>query len=130
MESLKIVNEFLVAVQTGDHEKVNTLVDNDIRWEQPGNNQFSGTKNSLKEVYEMVGGMSHLSNHTLKLTSVRTLAVNDNKVAALVHWDANKPNGEKLDIDNIDVYTVTNGKIVHAIIYSADLEKENKFWAN
>jgi hypothetical protein len=37
---------------------------------------------------------------------------------------------KKLDVDNIDVYTIEKGKIVKAIVYSADLEKENQYWAN
>jgi uncharacterized protein len=130
MESLRIVNDFLTAVQTGDHEKVNALADANIHWEQPGNNPFSGTKTSLKQVYEMVGGMSGLTDHSLKLTAVRTLAVNGNSVAALVNWKAKKANGDELDVDNIDVYTVNNGKITRAVVYSADIEKENKYWKN
>ena len=130
MESLEIVNDFLTAVQTGNHEKVNALAHENIHWEQPGNNPFSGTKTSLKQVYEMVGGMSGITDHSLKLTTVRTLAVNGNSVAALVNWKAKKANGEELDVDNIDVYTVNNGKITKAVIYSADIEKENKYWKN
>lgn len=130
MESLQIVNDFLSAVQKGDYEKVNSLADPAIQWDQPGNNLFSGTKGSLKEVYEMVGGMSSLTNHTLQLTAVQTLAVNGDSVAALVKWKAAKPTGEQLDVDNIDVYTVKNGKIVKAIVYSADVEKENSYWIN
>jgi ketosteroid isomerase-like protein len=130
MESLNIVNAFLTAVQTGDHEKVNALVAADIHWEQPGNNRFSGTKSSLKEVYEMVGGMSGVTNHTLKLASVRSVSVNGNSIAAVLNWKATKPSGEILDVDNIDVYTVKDGKIVNAIVYSADIEKEDKYWMN
>ena len=130
MESVRIVNEFLNAVITGNHDRVNELVDANIHWEQPGNNPFSGSKQSLKEVYEMVGGMSAITNHSLKMTAVKTLAVNDNSVAALVHWKATKANGDVLDVDNIDVYTIEGGKIVKAVVYSADLEKENQYWAN
>jgi ketosteroid isomerase-like protein len=33
-----------------------------------------------------------------------------------------------LDTDNIDVYTVEDGKIVAAKIYMEDVEQEDAFW--
>ena len=36
--------------------------------------------------------------------------------------------GNSLDVDNIDVYRVEDGKIVKATIYSADLQQENLCW--
>jgi ketosteroid isomerase-like protein len=100
----------------------------DIEWNQPGNNRFSGTKKSSTEVFQMVGGMLEVSASTLALTDVKVTALNGNTVACVVHWKAVKPTGVVLDVDNIDVYTVENGQIVKAKVYSADLPQEDDFW--
>jgi ketosteroid isomerase-like protein len=76
----------------------------------------------------MVGKMFELSANTLRLTDIKTVSVNGNKVACLLHWNAAQPAGGILDVDNIDVYTVENGQITKADIFTADLESENHFW--
>ena len=53
-----------------------------------------------------------MSASTLKLTDVKVMAVNGNRVACLLHWNAVQPTGKVLDVDNIDVYTIKDGKII------------------
>jgi ketosteroid isomerase-like protein len=128
MPALQVVKEFLDAAQHLDHKKAEALLNAEVEWSQPGNNRVSGTKKSSDEVFKMFGEMIRLSDHTLKLTDIKVLAVNNNSVACLVHWDSAQPPGGVLNVDNIDVYTVENGKIKKVTIYSADIEQENKFW--
>ncbi len=127
-EAKKVVTEFLTAVQNGDNQKLAELLSPEIKWSQPGNNRVSGIKNSNMEVFQMVGKMFELSSNTLRLADIKSISVNGNKVACLLHWNAAQPAGGVLDVDNIDVYTVENGQITNADIYSADLAKENAFW--
>lgn len=126
--AISIVKEFLDAAQHMDHHKAEVLLDPNLVWEQPGNSQVSGIKRSADSMFSMIGQMIKISNHTIKLTEIKAITANGNKVACLVHWKAIKPSGEVFDVDNIDVYTIENGKIVHATIFSADLDQENKFW--
>ena len=127
-QSLQTVNEFLTAVQKSNFEKLGLLLHPELEWDQPGENRFSGVKKSAKEVFQMVGGMFEMTANTLALTEVKVLAVNGNSVACLLHWKAAHSLGNSLDVDNIDVYRVEDGKIVKATIYSADLQQENQFW--
>jgi hypothetical protein len=127
-EAQNLVHEFLSAVQTGNFERVGALLDPEVIWEQPGKNRFSGKKISLQEVFGMVGGMSELSGNTLALTDVKTVMANGDMVACLVHWKAANPFGGELDVDNIDVYTVRDGKIIEAKVFSADPAQEDRFW--
>jgi len=127
-EAKKTVTEFLTAVQQGDNAKLAAILHPDIVWTQPGNNRVSGIKHSNAEVFQMVGKMFELSANTLRLTDIKAVSVNGNKVACLLHWTAAQPAGGILDVDNIDVYTVENGQITKADIFSADLESENRFW--
>ncbi len=128
-EAIKLIETFLSAVQKVDMEKLVTLMEPDMRWSQPGHNQVSGNKQSAGEVFQMVGKMFELSANTLTLAEVKVLAANSNQVACLLRWTAAHPSGKKLDIENIDVYTVANGKITEATVFTTDVEQENDFWA-
>jgi len=123
-----VVTEFLTAVQQGDNAKLAQIIHPDIEWDQPGKNSLSGIKHSNAEVFRMVGKMFELSANTLRLTDFKSISLNGNKVACMLHWNAAQPAGGILDVDNIDVYTVTNGQITKAEIFAADEVSENKFW--
>jgi ketosteroid isomerase-like protein len=127
-DAKQVVTAFLTAVQQGNNEMIDSLLNDKIMWIQPGNNRVSGLKNSKSEVFQMVGKMFELSDNTLKLTEIKSISVNGNRVACLLHWNGVQPPGGILDVDNIDVYTVENGQIIEADIFSANLAAEDKFW--
>jgi ketosteroid isomerase-like protein len=129
-EAKQVVTDFLKAVQVADIEQLNTLLHPDVQWSQPGNSRISGIKHSSNEVFQMVGKMFELSANTLKLTDIKSICVSGNKVACLLHWNAAQPAGGILDVDNIDVYTVENGKIVKVEVFTADEPKEEMFWGD
>lgn len=124
-----IVTEFLTAVQSGDNERVAALLNPAVKWDQPGQNAISGPKNSAAEVFGMVGKMFELSENTLSLKEFKPVSVNGNDVACVLRWQASKASGLVLDVENIDVYSVNNGQIVSAKIFTADQEAEDLFWS-
>lgn len=128
-EAIKLIETFLNAVKTVNMEQLVTLLEPDMRWSQPGRNQVSGYKQSAGEVFQMVGKMFELSVNTLSLVEVKVLAANSNQVACLLRWTATQPSGKQLDVENIDVYTVANGKITEATVFTTDIDQENDFWA-
>jgi len=97
-------------------------------WVQPGDSRVSGVKKSKTELMLMGKQMSELTARTLQLQDVQYIAPNGNTVVCLLHWKASQPTGHVLDVRNIDVYTIENGKIILARIYSDDIEAENAFW--
>ena len=127
-QAAQTVKTFLTAIQQGNQQTLATIIHPDIQWHQPGTNRFSGIKTSGTAVFQMVVGMIEASAHTLNLTDIKQVTVNGNKVACLVHWQAAQPGGGTLNVDNIDVYTVENGKIVEATVYSEDIAQEDYFW--
>ncbi|MBB6111485.1 nuclear transport factor 2 family protein [Mucilaginibacter lappiensis] len=129
-QAQQVVTEFLNAVQVADIEQLNALLHPDVEWSQPGNSRISGIKHSSNEVFQMVGKMFELSSNTLKLTDIKSICVSGNKVACLLHWNAAQPAGGILDVDNIDVYTVENGKIIKVEVFTADEPKEEMFWGD
>ncbi|MBT2622274.1 nuclear transport factor 2 family protein [Chryseobacterium sp. ISL-6] len=124
----QLVTEFLTAVKLLDLEKIGSLLDPEVKWSQPGNNDVSGLKNSQQEVFEMVGKMFAITGNTLKLNAFNSISINDNRVACQLHWTAEKVSGEKLDVYNTDIYTVEHDKISRVDIFSADMTQEDNFW--
>ncbi len=127
-EPVQVVKDFLTAYMEKKHERFTSLLHPDVIWIQPGDNRISGVKKSKTELLQMGRKMSELSAGTLKLTDVKYYSYNGNTVVCILHWKAAQPTGSTLDIDNIDVYTVENGKIIMAKIFSEDILAEDKFW--
>jgi ketosteroid isomerase-like protein len=123
-----VVKTFLTAYLAGDHEKFVSLVHPDVVWVQPGDNRISGIKKSKTELLQMGAKMAELSARTLKLKDVQYFEPHGNTVVCILHWTAAQPTGSILDVRNVDVYTVENGKIILARIYSEDIDQENAFW--
>ena len=124
----QVVREFLFAVQQHDPEKAKSLLHPQVQWEQPGNNRLSGTKRAADEVMAMGRAMAERSEKTAQLVSIEQCGTNGNTVAVRLRWTAAQPTGNVLDVGNVDIYTVENGKITHARIYSEDIFQEDRFW--
>jgi ketosteroid isomerase-like protein len=127
-EVLETVRTFLIAYQTHDRDKFVSLLHPDVVWMQPGDNRISGIKKSKAELMQMGAQLSQLSAKTLKLEDVQYFAPHGNTMVCLMHWKAAQPTGAILDVKNVDVYTVENGKIIMVKVFSEDIEAENKFW--
>jgi len=123
-----LIKEFFDAYRAHNREKVSSMMHPDILWTQPGNNRLSGVKKSREEVKAMGKLMAELSAKTIELADIKVLNATGNSVACLLRWKAVQPTGNVLDVENIDIYTIENGLIVNAKIYSADLIQEDKFW--
>ncbi|NSL89839.1 nuclear transport factor 2 family protein [Chitinophaga sp. Mgbs1] len=126
-QTLTVVTNFVKAVQQVDLETLGALLHPEITWNQPGSNRFAGIKKTSGEVFQMVGGMFEVSQNTMALTDIKSITVNGNQAAVVLHWKATRP-GAALDTDNVDVYTVENGQIVAATVYAADIAQEDNFW--
>jgi ketosteroid isomerase-like protein len=127
-QAKQTVSDFLMAVQQGDLEKLAMLIHPEVIWEQPGNSRISGTKHSSAEVFQMVGSMFALSGNTLTLSDIGPITVHGNHVACQLHWTASQVSGKELDVTNIDIYRVEEGKITGVKIYTADQQQEDLFW--
>jgi ketosteroid isomerase-like protein len=127
-EPAEVVKEFFDAYRSHNREKVAALLHPEVVWIQPGNNRLAGVKKSREEVLAMGKQMGELSDKTIQLADIRVTDTNGNSVACILRWKAAQPTGKTLDVENVDIYTVENGKIVSVRIFSADLEQENSFW--
>ena len=126
-QSLSVVRDFVNALQQGNQTRLAELLDENVVWYQPGKSKVSGIIKGKANVLGMVGNMFEISQGTFQLSEIKWLTPNGNKVACLLHFKANRP-GMMFDMDSIDVYTVKNGKIVEAALYSEDQKGEDDFW--
>jgi len=125
---IQVVTEFLTAYMEHNHEKFSSFLHPDVIWVQPGDSRISGVKKSKTELLQMGAKFAELSARTLKLIDVKYFSPVGNTVVCILHWTAAQPTGGILDVKNIDEYTVENGKIILAKIFSEDISQEDKFW--
>jgi len=124
----EVVQEMLTAYQAHNREKFMSFVHTDIVWIQPGENKLSGVKKSKDELMQMGALMGKITDKTIRLVDVKYFDATGNTVACLLHWKAGRPDRKELDILNIDVYTVENGKIIQAKIFTENAALEDQFW--
>jgi hypothetical protein len=123
-----VVERFLSEVKKKNFANAYPFLDSLIEWHQPGIHPLAGVKLTAKQVSDMTRSFLKISDNSLELFDVEYVATNDNEIACVLHWRAQKASGEKLDVINIDLYSVKYGKIKKAIIFSADIDLENRFW--
>ncbi len=123
-----VVKEFLDGVRYKEHNKVVAMLHPEVMWIQPGSNRLSGFKKSREEVLNMGKTMGEITEKTIQLAEIKFLSATGNSVACLLYWKGKLHDGTDLSVENIDVYTVENGKIISARVYSSDIEQENAFW--
>ncbi|MER9303969.1 nuclear transport factor 2 family protein [Mesorhizobium sp. M0496] len=96
-------------------------------WHQPGNNQFSGTKNGLAEFGAMMGGMMKVAGDSFAITHAHRFLANGNLVAIEIEFAAQRE-GARLDQPGIDLLRVQDGKIVEVWLFSSNPAQEDAFW--
>ena len=100
-----IIERGYAAFSSGDVEAVMNLFDDDIEWVQPGASAVSGTFHGKAEVMEHLGRLAEKSL-TVKLLQ---LVAEGDTVVAVTEITVGGETGE-----DADVFTVRNGKTVHA----------------
>ncbi|MCJ9751092.1 nuclear transport factor 2 family protein [Neorhizobium sp. BETTINA12A] len=127
MTTIDIGKAYIKAVQTGDQATLGELLSPQIIWHQPGNNQFSGTKNGIAEFGAMMGAMMAKSGGSFAITHAHRYLANGDLVAIEIEF-AGQREGAKVDQSGIDLLRVQDGKIVEVWLFSSDPEEEDQFW--
>ncbi|MFO3707054.1 nuclear transport factor 2 family protein [Xanthomonas codiaei] len=127
MQNLATAKAYIQAIQTGDQAAFGSLVHPAVVWHQPGNHQFSGTKNGIAEVGAMIGGMMEASMGTFAITKVHNYLANSDLVAVEIDFSGQREDF-KLAQRGIDLLRIVEGKIVEVWLFSGDPEQEDAFW--
>ncbi|MDU0308356.1 nuclear transport factor 2 family protein [Rhizobium sp. 10PS4] len=127
MTTIDIGKAYIKAVQTGDQATLGELLSPQVIWHQPGNNQFSGTKNGIAEFGAMMGAMMAKSGGSFAITHAHRYLANGDLVDIEIEF-AGQREGAKVDQPGIDLLRVQDGKIVEVWLFSSDPEEEDRFW--
>ena len=125
--SIAIVEAYLKALAEGNIPGLFSLFAPDVKWHQPGENKFSGIKNRLGEIGNMIGGMMQDAAGTLVVKPNGALMESDQLVACPVRFTAAK-GSKKIDMTGIDLFEVKEGKITQVWLFSQDQRGEDAFW--
>lgn len=127
MTPIDIAKGYIKAVQTGDQSKLGNLISPEVIWHQPGNNQFSGTKNGIAAFGAMFGAMMAISGGSFAITQAHRYLANGDLVAIEIAFAATR-DGATLNQPGIDLLRIEAGKIVEVWLFSSDPAQEDAFW--
>jgi uncharacterized protein len=116
--NIEVVKKGYQAFSAGDIETVMSLCDDNIEWIEPGESAISGTYRGKGELGDLMGRFAEKSL-TVKLN--RLLGDGD-MVVGLTGVTAGEETGQ-----DADVFTVRDGKIVRAQIYTDTAMMERVF---
>jgi ketosteroid isomerase-like protein len=99
----------------------------DIRWHFPGRNPYAGHHEGVAEVAQLLSSLSVLSGGTHRI-ELHHVLVNDEHVVALHTTRAERP-GRQLEVEVVQVFRVSDGRIAEAWTHHSDLYAFDEFWA-
>lgn len=117
-DNVEIVKKGYEAFSAGDVETLMSLFDDNIEWVQPGESALSGIYRGKAEFGEY---LRKLAEKALAVRALRFMSEGET-VVAFSEVTAGSEMGE-----DADVYTLRNGKIVHAQIYTDTAMMERVF---
>lgn len=127
MTNIDIAKNYIKAVQTGDQAALGNLISPLVVWHQPGNNQFSGTKNGIAAFGAMFGAMMTVSGGSFAITHAHRYLANNDLVAIEIEF-AGTRDGATLNQPGIDLLRIEGGKIVEVWLFSSEPAQEDAFW--
>lgn len=127
MTAKEVVEAYSSALSKGDLPSAFSYFIPDVKWHQPGNNRFSGTKNGQESIGEMLSGMMTATKGTLIIEPSGAMMVNGHLVSCPVKFTANNED-KSVEMAGNDLYEVVDGKIVQVWLFSEDQIAEDLFW--
>lgn len=124
---MDVFNRYNEALIKGDFAAVFETMADDIKWHQPGDNPLSGVVVGKQALGTHLGKFAEKSNGTFKVLS-NWVSSNDCFVAANVTFIAEHSNGDKLDMNGIDLFKIEDGQIKEVWLFSAEQSVEDIFW--
>lgn len=128
MTNTEIIKNYFDALAKGDVEKAFSFFSVDVKWHQPGNNQYSGTKNGTSEIGAMIGQMMATTQGSFSVKPINNSMSNKDFVLVPVHFSGEKDEKKPLNMNGIDMFEVKNEKITQVWLFSDDQQTEDEFW--
>lgn len=126
-DAISVFNMYNEALMKGDFATVFETMADDIKWHQPGKNPLSGVAVGKQALGAHLGKFAEKSNGTFKVLT-NWVSSNDCFVAANVTFVAEHSNGDKLNMNGIDLFKMEDGQIKEVWLFSAEQAVEDNFW--
>ena len=122
-----IINNYFKLLAEGNIPALFKLFDPNVKWHQPGENKFSGIKNGVHQIGQILVGMMEDTAGSFKIVLTSNIMANTNLISAPIEFSAQK--GPKtMKMKGVDLFKVENNKITEVWLFSESQAVEDQFW--
>ncbi|AZB28403.1 nuclear transport factor 2 family protein [Chryseobacterium balustinum] len=129
MGAKEVVAAYFEALANGEMEKAFINFTPETKWYQPGNNKFSGLKNNLGEIFQMLEGIMNDTSGNMVVKPTGPMLESGDLISVPV-WFTAKKEANMMDLGGMDLFQVRGGKIVHVWTFSDDQSIDDEFFGN
>jgi ketosteroid isomerase-like protein len=123
-----LIRQGYAAFATGDMAALDALFSDDVVWTITGRNPLAGTYTGKADVFEkFMAGLGKRTGGSLSI-EIETMVADDDHVVVFSHHAASHA-GRTLDVRNVEVYTLRDGRVAEARITSFDPYEVDAFYA-
>lgn len=123
--NLKLISDFFEAYGNNDHDKISTILAEDIKWHIPGKHPLAGTKTGVKEV---LAYFEKLHKGAFKAEPI-VMGVNDHFVIDCHRNWSNIEIEDNLDNMSCLLWKIENHKITEVFNFPEDQHKVDSFFS-
>lgn len=130
-ENIAVVSSYFASLAVGDMSKFASLLDENVIWHQPGDNQFSGKKSGIEEIGVMVADMMTKTQGSFAVHPNAQPMASDDLVSVPVLFSGQRNiDGveHSIHMEGTDLFKLSNEKITEIWLFSSDQATEDKFW--
>lgn len=111
----------------GDALALRAVFADDALWRVPGSSSVAGAYRGRPEIFRFLASLKTRTDGTYASELIDALGSEDR--AAVLYRASGTRNGVTLDIDQVLLFTLRNGKVTEVIALPSDPEAFERFWA-
>jgi len=123
-----ILRKAYEAFAAGDMAALTELFAEDVVWHLPGRNPLAGTHRGRDAVFAVFTKTAQLSGSTFRIELHDVLANDEHTVA--IQRETGSRQGRQLDVRDVEIYHVRDGKITEWWSFSDDERQNDEFWSS
>lgn len=118
------------ALAKRDLAKLATLFNDDVIWHNHGSSPISGDYTGKDAVFGMFANILELTGNTGGRFEVHDIMANDEHPVSLLRARSSRPGtGKQLDVKEIHVCHVRNGRISEVWVFTEDQRVNDEYWS-
>ena len=127
-ENLDLVRRGYAAFSAGDMDTLRESFAPDVVQIIPGSSPLSGTHKGVDAVLALYGKLFELSDGTMRVELEDLWSDGGDRVAAL-HRASAQRNGKTMDVREVLLFTLADGKVTEIQDFVADIGENDAFWS-